>query len=109
VLDNGIFDALAQLMASDEVLDSSNTRLVSQALWSSGRMVEFEVRPARDEEADNEGDPPYVECAQKYIRYLVANQDRMTPKHIAQSIWSIGRLRLSDSFLVREMADIASR
>jgi len=54
--------------------------------------------------------PPYVTCADKYIRFLIANQARMTPKHLSQTIWAIGRLRLSDSYIIiNEMGDIASR
>ena len=33
----------------------------------------------------------------------------MTPKHVSQAIWAIGRLRPSDPVLITEMADAASR
>ena len=42
VIDKGIFDQLAMSLASEAMLKRSNTRLVSQALWSCGKMVEFE-------------------------------------------------------------------
>ena len=111
VIDQGIFDELAQLMTIK--LDHSNTRLVSQALWSCGKMIEFEA-PAvaddsddKDEGIEREMKPPYVEYVDKYIRYLVASQDQMTPKHLTQSIWAMGRLRISNYYLIDEMASIA--
>ena len=122
VIDKGIFDQLAASLASEEMLKRSNTRLISQALWACGKMVEFEDPKVIGQVDDSDGDtgneseedvtldlPPYMNCADKYLRFLIANQAQMTPKHANQAIWAIGRLRLSDPFLIQEMADIASR
>lgn len=112
IVDQGIFDELAQLMTMK--LDHSNTRLVSQALWSCGKMIELEA-PAttddesdvKDEEIESEVKPPYVEYVDKYIRHLISNQDKMTPKHLTQSIWAMGRLRISNYYFIDEMANVA--
>lgn len=61
-----------------------------------------------DEGKDPKGVPPYVECTDRYIRFLIENQAQMTPKHVSQAIWAIGRLRVSDEGLIQEMADIAA-
>jgi hypothetical protein len=119
VIDRGIFDQLAESMASDEILKQSNTRLVSQALWSCGKMIEFEyqksiaeIQVGSDEfdESDNIAlrIPPYVESAHKYVQFLTENRDQISPKQISQSIWAMGRLRLSDRVLIDEMGEIAS-
>ncbi|KAL9185229.1 hypothetical protein ACHAXT_003006 [Thalassiosira profunda] len=85
-IDRGIFDTLAESLAANDLLEKANTRLVSQALWACAKMVEFDS-------FESEGElPPYVKCVDKYIRFLVANQAQMTPKHISQTIWAIGRL-----------------
>jgi hypothetical protein len=118
VIDRGIFDQLAESMASDEILKQSNTRLVSQALWSCGKMIEFEyqksiaeIQVGSDEfdESDNIAlrIPPYVESAHKYVQFLTENRDQISPKQISQSIWAMGRLRLSDRVLIDEMGEIA--
>ncbi|KAL7540172.1 hypothetical protein ACHAXR_009919 [Thalassiosira sp. AJA248-18] len=129
VIDRGLFDQLASSLASEDMLELSNTRLISQALWSCGKMVEFEVPTfSAEAQTNSDGDcvsasdgdtgksdsdsemfspPPYVKCVDKYIRFLITNQAQMTPKHLSQSIWAIGRLRLSDSSLIQDMIDIA--
>lgn len=121
MVDKGIFDELACLMASNKILQLSNTRLVSQALWSCGRMVSFEdlTQPPMltddqdtefDFDEDSDSNVPYIESAEKFIRFLIANQKQMTPKHIAQSAWAMGKLQMSNRpFLVEDMADVASR
>lgn len=120
VIDRGIFDQLAQSLASEEMLQQSNTRLISQALWACGKMIEFEVpQSMTDDESGSDEDageiedyeldlPPYVKCADTYLRFLITNQAQLTPKHVSQSIWAIGRLRLYDYPIVFEMANIAS-
>ncbi|KAL3766550.1 hypothetical protein ACHAW5_000785 [Stephanodiscus triporus] len=118
VIDRGIFDQLAKSMASDIMLKQSNTRLVSQALWSCGKMVEFEYPKSMAEVQEgldkfDESDnivlhvPPYVKSAHKFVHFLIKNRDQVSPKQISQSIWAIGRLRLSDRFLIDEMGRIA--
>jgi hypothetical protein len=122
IIDRGIFDQLAEAMASDGMLKQSNTRLVSQALWSCGKMIEFEHLKSTNEDGDNleevhESDdnvinytpPPYIESAHKYVQYLSQHRNQISPKQISQTIWAIGRLRLSDCLLVEEMSDVASR
>ncbi|KAL3826695.1 hypothetical protein ACHAXA_001218 [Cyclostephanos tholiformis] len=118
VIDKGIFDHLAKCMASDETLQQSNTKLVAQALWSCGKMVEYEdpKSMAKIDETSDEIDEiyddlpriPYVKCAHRYIEFLSENRDQVSPKQISQSIWAVGRLRLSDRVLIEAMGDIAS-
>ena len=128
VIDQGIFDQLAETMASTDMLDRANTRLVSQALWACGKMVEFEVQSRRGniqygseegegigpdegvDESEEEGalnQPPYVQYAGQYIKFLLTNESQITPKHIAQSIWAMGRLRIMD--FKHEMGGLAIR
>lgn len=38
------------------------------------------------------GIPPYVESAEKYAYDLLSRKEDMSPKDVAQAIWSIGRL-----------------
>jgi hypothetical protein len=118
VIDKGIFDHLAKCMASDEMLRQSNTKLISRALWSCGKMVEYEdpksmgkihERSDVDENYDNLPNiPPYVKSALKYVQFLSENRDQVSPKQISQSIWAIGRLRISDRILIEAMGEIAS-
>lgn len=123
-IDQGIFDQLSESLASDDMLTRSSTRLVSQALWACGAMVQFEdftslteisdsqeredvgIESIDDDEASN---VPYLKSADRYLRFLIANEEHMTPKHISQSIWAMGRLRLSNFILIEQMADIALR
>lgn len=108
VVDKGIFDHLAQSAASDEMMQRSNTRIVSQALWSCAKMVAFETPGTNNLDADATLDfPPYINACYKYIRFIVENRNRISPKQLSRSIWAIGRLRLSDAILIQEMGDIA--
>ncbi|KAL7467025.1 hypothetical protein ACHAXS_007295 [Conticribra weissflogii] len=131
-LDRGIFDFLAESLASKEMIENSNTRQISQALWACGKMVAFEdpmmnvmtVVQGRsnnpdDYDIDDETEdgtsfkdyaglnPPYMKSATKYLEFLVTNREQMTPKHTAQSIWAIGRLRIYDESLLDKMGEIA--
>jgi len=122
-IDQGIFDQLSESLASDDMLSRSSTRFVSQAIWACGKMVEFEDFTSLTEvsydqegedvgiESDHDEAPkvPYLESADRYLRFLIANEEQMTPKHISQSIWAMGRLRLSNFILIEQMADIALR
>lgn len=115
VIDPGIFDELALMLSSKEILKQSSTRLIAQALWSCGKMAEFEdlhVFAAPDDIDEEEGTanilPPYMKCSEKYLQHLIANRSRITPYQLAIACWAIGRLRLSNTFLVNEMGDIAS-
>lgn len=42
-LDKGIFDQLAMSLVSEDMLERSSTRLISQALWACGRMVSYNI------------------------------------------------------------------
>lgn len=108
VVDKGIFDYLAQSAASDEMLQRSNTRIVSQALWSCAKMVAFET-PGTNNNLATLDVPPYINACYKYTRFIVENGDRISPKQLSRSIWAIGRLRLSDAILIQEMGDMAMR
>ena len=44
LIDMGIFDRLTASLASEGMLERSNTRLISQEPWSCGRMAGFEGR-----------------------------------------------------------------
>lgn len=121
IIDGGIFDQLAEAMASDGMLKQSNTRLVSQALWSCGKMIEFEhlksinkddnnlAKVDKKDNVTNYTPPHYVESAHKYVQFLSRHPNQLSPKQISQTIWAIGRLRLSDHVLVEEMVDVALR
>mmetsp|Transcript_18267 Transcript_18267/g.37965 ORF Transcript_18267/g.37965 Transcript_18267/m.37965 type:complete len:388 (+) Transcript_18267:1-1164(+) len=131
-LDRGIFDFLAESLASKGILENSTTRQVSQALWACGKMVAFEnpmmnamaVVQGRsvntdcyDVDNEMEGDttfeehaglnPPYMKSVNKYLKFLIENRELMTPKQTAQSIWAIGRLRIYDDSMLDKMGEIA--
>jgi hypothetical protein len=119
VVDRGVFDYLAQTISSDGMLLRSNTRVVSQALWSCAKMVEFESPKVQHDSdsstgiADSNIDiPPYVSACYKYVLFLVENRDRISSKQFSRSIWAIGRLglerlRLLDNSLIQELGDMA--
>ncbi|KAL7435992.1 hypothetical protein ACHAXM_004953 [Skeletonema potamos] len=116
VFDRGVFDFLAEELASDEILERSNTRLVSQAVWACGKMAEFEdpilsssesVVGVQEDTAPIQ--PPYLNSVYKMLTFLIRHKAQMTPKHVAETIWAaFGRLSISDQFYLDEMSDIAS-
>ena len=133
-IDRGIFDFLAESLATKEMLEASNTRHISQALWACGKMVAFEdpmmtdmaVVQGTNDNADNTENtenweleetkeqpmlnpPPYMKGVDKFLEFLILNQDQMTPKHTAQTIWAIGRLRISDYDKLVKIGAIALR
>ena len=67
VEEKGIFDHLAQALASEEMLQRSNTRLISQAMWSCGKMATFEGRSSGDS-TGNKSDSARAECIEKYLQ-----------------------------------------
>lgn len=103
VLDRGLFDFLAEKLSG--MLESSNTRLVAQALWACAKIFRFEEPRGS---IDNQP-PPYMTSAENFVSFLIANGHHMTPRHISQTIWATGCLRLSDPVAVEEMAFIALR
>lgn len=103
VLDRGLFDFLADNLSG--MLESSNTRLVAQALWACAKMFRFEEPRGS---IDNRP-PPYMKSAERFVGFLTANGNHMTPKQISQTIWATGCLRMSDPAVADEMASIALR
>jgi len=93
-LDLSVFDHLAETLAADNMLERSSTECISQALWSCGKMSGWEGMNNKQEytEEASLGIPPYVESAEKYAYDLLSRKEDMSPKDVAQAIWSIGRL-----------------
>lgn len=115
VLDRGVFDFLAEELSSDESLERSNTRLISQAVWACGKMTEFEdpviSSPSGEiQELQEKGDnqPPYINNVHKLLAFLIKNKEQMTPKHVAETIWAaFGRMFMSDQYYLEEFGNIA--
>lgn len=115
--DRGVFDFLAEELASDESLEQANTRLISQAVWACGKMSEFEdpimsstesLTVSEEDAAPNQ--PPYLNSVYKMLSFLIGNKAHMTPKQVAETIWSaFGRLSISDQYYLEEISGIASR
>mmetsp|Transcript_19506 Transcript_19506/g.28729 ORF Transcript_19506/g.28729 Transcript_19506/m.28729 type:complete len:443 (+) Transcript_19506:54-1382(+) len=123
--DMGIFDHLSEVVArgfeddDDDEQDKKNTlnaavaslsvRQVSQALWACGRMIAFED-PLRDKMEFGEAiPPPYLRHAKKYASFLLSSKDKLSPKDVAQSIWALGRLKISDDSILEPFAKIAAK
>ena len=98
VQDIGIFDHLVDLLASR--MEEATTRQLAQSLWACGKMVGFEGQP---DEVDTSPVPPYYSAAFQLAQHLSCNADLMTTKDIAQSLWSLGRLKISDEDIVTPM------
>ncbi|KAK1740585.1 hypothetical protein QTG54_008680 [Skeletonema marinoi] len=117
VFDRGVFDFLAEELASDESLEHANTRLISQAVWACGKMAEFEdpimsstesLVASQEDAAPNQ--PPYLNNVYKMLTFLIRNKAHMTPKHVAETIWAaFGRLSISDQYYLEELSGIAAR
>jgi hypothetical protein len=115
VLDRGVFDFLAEELSSDESLERSNTRLISQAVWACGKMTEFEdpvisSTSGEIQELQERGDnqPPYINNVHKLLTFLIKNKEQMTPKHVAETIWAaFGRMYISDQSYLEEFGNIA--
>lgn len=115
VLDRGVFDFLAEELSSDESLERSNTRLISQAVWACGKMTEFEdpviSSPSGEiQELQEKGDnqPPYINNVHKLLTFLIKNKEQMTSKHVAETIWAaFGRMSISDQYYLEEFGNIA--
>ena len=115
--DRGVFDFLAEELASDESLEHANTRLISQAVWACGKMAEFEdpimsstesLVASQEDAAPNQ--PPYLNNVYKMLTFLIRNKAHMTPKHVAETIWAaFGRLSISDQYYLEELSGIAAR
>ena len=93
-LDLSVFDHLAETLAEDDMLERSSTECISQALWSCGKMSGWEGMNNGQEYTKEAslGIPPYVESAEAYVSNLLSRKGDMSPKDVAQTIWSIGRL-----------------
>lgn len=102
---------------SDESLKYANTRLISQAVWSCGKMAEFEdpimsstesLVASQEDAAPNQ--PPYLNNVYKMLTFLIRNKAQMTPKHVAETIWAaFGRLAIADPYYLEELSREASR
>jgi len=70
-------------------------------------MVAFED-PLRDKiEFGSEMPPPYLPYAKKYASFLLSSKDDLSPKDVAQSIWALGRLKISDNDILEPFGELA--
>lgn len=106
---------MAKVLSSDEMLERSKTRLISQAVWACGKMAEFEDPIISSKESHGGiredavlNQPPYLNDVYKMLTVLIKKKEQMTPKHVAETIWAVGRLKISDRYLLEEMGGIAS-
>ena len=98
-LDKGIFDHLANHLASFLTKkDLPRVRLVSEALWACGKMIQWED-PLGEElfqfGKKSRAQPPYFYAAEKFVIFLSTNINEMSTKDISQSIWAAARLGLT--------------
>ena len=97
-LDLSVFDHLAESLARDDMLERSSTECISQALWSCGKMSTWEGL-----QQGHSGEPslaPYMASAEKYATNLLSRKEDMSPKDVAQTIWSLGKL--SEAIIIGE-------
>jgi len=118
-LDLGIFDHLADLLASEFMLSRATTKHLSQALWACGRMVSWEdpmIQKKNSESSEIEQSfiqvnrqilerPPYWNCAEKFALTLATNVEDMNSKDLAQSIWAIGKLDIRNDKVVDNLVN----
>jgi len=116
-LDLGIFDHLADLLASDFMQNQATTKHLSQALWACGSMVAWEDPVLQEKYNDNfEAEqsfiqmnqqsfqqPPYWKRAQTFAYTLANEVDNMNAKDLAQSIWAIGKLNIDNDKIVKNL------
>jgi len=97
-LDLSVFDHLAESLARDDMLERSSTECISQALWSCGKMSTWEgLQQGHSGEASL---APYMASAEKYATNLLSRKEDMSPKDVAQTIWSLGKL--SETIIIGE-------
>ena len=114
----GIFDALARLLAKQETLRSANPRTLSQALHAVTKMFFLEgPLQIRDDEDEDESfqvaTPPYLLCVNDFLAaFLKSDFDTINQRHLTKVIWSIGHLNLPeirDEKLVDDLVKLSSR
>jgi len=103
-LDMGIFDHLAELLAKDYMLEKATVQQICHALWACGKMIHFEDFLKEMEEYGEFVPPPYAICGKKYATFLVSVRDQMTEKDVAQALWAVGRLKITDMTIVNALA-----
>ncbi len=106
-LDMGIFDHLAKVLAVEFMLSRATIQQIAEALWSCGKMISWEDFLMEKMEYGEFTPPPYVESGKYFAAYLASCSGNMSPKDISQSIWAIGRLKITDSEIINPLADMA--
>lgn len=86
-LDMGVFDHLSESFTKSN-LSKATTKQLAQALWACGKMFAFED-PLRTNHH-----PPYMNAALEIASNLSMRPNEMSPKDIAQSLWSLAKLKL---------------
>ena len=108
-LNKGCFDYLARTLSRSIETSPVSTRLVAQALWACGKMIRYDQHVIRqsNRQSPNIQNAPYMESVVKFLRYLIKNNQQMTPLHISQAVWAMGSLRVFDPIIAGELTDIA--
>jgi len=97
-LDMGVLDHFANHLASSLTKrDSPRVRLVCEALWACGKMIQWEDPLGEELKFGKKSptQPPYFYAAEKFVIFLSTNVNEMSTKDISQSIWAAARLGLN--------------
>jgi hypothetical protein len=97
VRDMGIYDHLVSLMAS--LSERCTVRQLAQSLWSCGKMVVWE----REQAEEGNGiftSPPYIGNAKQIAQALSFRAKELGPLDVAQCLWTLGRLNITDARVV---------
>lgn len=108
-LDMNVFDHLAKVLACDFMLERATVQQVVIALWSCGKMYSWEDTAKEKIEYGSVTTPSYVFSARAYATFLVSFSGRLSPKDVAQSIWALGRLKITDESIIKPLSLLASQ
>jgi hypothetical protein len=102
IADMGIFDFVTELVASN--ISVLSTRLVAQSLWACGKLYGWEMQQSLQHGANNDSRrgsdvPPYVSSARLYAQNLAERSKELSPRDLAQILWAMGKMELSDTRL----------
>ena len=100
VRDMGIFDHLVSLISI--MADQCTVRQLAQSLWSCGKIFVWEDAFMM-EEGDSQN-PPYLRNAGHIAHILSTRSSELNPTDVAQCIWALGRLRITNARIVCSFA-----
>lgn len=107
-LDMNVFDHLAKVLSCDFMLERATVQQVAIALWSCGKIYSWEDTAQEINKYGIAKTPSYVNNARAYGRFLACFSNKLSSKDIAQAIWALGRLKITDEAIITPLSSAAS-